>query len=136
LEEQLRQLPKPKLPDGLEAKLLAAIPAIICPKTTCGAGVPPAHAAETAAPQTQSLTTVPKAAPPKIRRWLAGAAIAVAAAGILFCLVSQSRNPNVSRQPNSSNENPTAPSAPHSLAVINMKETDPCNILPPLPDWH
>jgi hypothetical protein len=109
LEEQLRRLPKPKAPDGLEAKLLAAIPV---------------------------QTAVPKAAPPKIRRWLAGAAIAVAAAGILFCLVSQLRNPNVSQQPNSSNENPTVPSAPHSLAVINMKETDPCNILPPLPDWH
>jgi hypothetical protein len=110
LETRLRRLPEPNPPDDLEAKLMAAIP-------------PP--------------IAVSKPARRKTSRWLAGTAIsAILAATILMCIWVPLRIADIARQQRSSNQNGNTQTLPPLLTANNMKEIDPCNILPPLPDWH
>jgi len=108
LEKQLRRLPKPKVPEGLEARLIAAIP----PAASAGRR----HRAA-------------------IWRWVAGAGIGAAAVLALSVVLSDRHTGDVDRSPTVSNGGPANPvSVP--LASNNTKETDPCNILPPFPDWR
>ena len=108
VEDRLRRLSAPQAPEGLEARLIAAIP-----------------------------TRPAVAGAPASRRWrwpvLAGLAAAVAWA--LFAFWPRSQDSNVAQRPSALKE-ATPGIKPGSLAAIDPKDFDPCNILPPLPDWR
>ena len=111
LEDQLRQLPQPEVPEGLEAKLLAAIPA----------GIPQAT------PRRRSLR----------RRivWACGAA--AAAALILGVLLSTPWRRGRTGRPIATLSNDTSPRyVLGNGSIPRFEETRPCDILPPLSDWH
>jgi hypothetical protein len=110
LEEQLRRLPEPKVPEDLEAKLIAAIPAV---------------------------ASIPQVARPRKWQWSAGAVVAAAAAlVVLFLLLPRGRNPDAAQRPSAPDNRRLTQSTRGALAINSLKETDPCNILPPLPDWR
>ena len=108
LETQLRRLPKPKVPEDLEAKLIAAIPPVT-----------PAGRQDRAA----------------IWRWVAGAGIGVAAVLAVSVVSSYRHAGHVAHLPTGSNGG-SAGAVSAWPAGDNAKETDPCNILPPFPDWR
>jgi hypothetical protein len=108
IEDRLRRLPAPRVPEGLEARLIAAFPA-------------------------RSALPVARAA--RRWRWAVAAAVAAAAAVACFMLWPRTREPDVTQR--SSIPEERGPGIePGSLAVIDPKDFDPCNILPPLPDWR
>jgi hypothetical protein len=107
LAEQLRRLPKPDVPDGLQEKLLAAIP---------------------------TTATLRKSSTARRRYRRAVIAIVATAAGIAFVFMHAGRPPEAPLRPQEMHTAGNAHSMPHSLAIVDVKETDPCNILPPLPD--
>ncbi len=108
VEAGLRRLPTPQVPEGLEARLIAAIPAHAC---------------------------VAKARVSRRWRWHFGAAAATAAALAVFVLWPRPRDPNLAQRPNAEkNASQGIDSAPNPSA--ELKDTDPCNILPPLPEWR
>lgn len=96
------------MPDGLQAKLVAAIPA---------------------------RSTAPARAAPTIARW-AMATGALAAAALIALLFSQrGEQGGVAQMPQAITARSTARNA-SSLIDHKHQETDPCNILPPLGDWR
>ncbi|NLE62125.1 MAG: hypothetical protein GX616_27525 [Planctomycetes bacterium] len=96
------------MPEDLEAKLIAAIPAAA-----------PARRRNRAATW----------------RWAAGVGLAAAAALALVVLLSHRHEPDRRRSPVVSDGR--AESTPSGLlASSDPKETDPCDILPPLPEWR
>jgi hypothetical protein len=105
---QLRRLPKPKVPEDMEAKLIAAIP----PAARAGRRNRWA-----------------------IWLWMAGAGVA-AAAVLAFSVVSSYWQARDVAGPLHGSNAQQANSVSTQLASDNAKETDPCAILPPLSDWH
>jgi hypothetical protein len=110
LEAQLRRLPRPAVPEDFEAKLTAAIPASL-----------PARVRR----------TLPKG----FWRWAGGAG--VAAAVVAVCAV----RPLFQGAPGAARRSEAVKSGGVNLlssqiAISDPKETDPCDILPPLPDWR
>ena len=108
LEERLRLLPPPAVPPHLRERILAGAP-------------------------TFGLES--KRARPAWLRWSAGGLIAAAAvvlAALLLPLDRSGRRPVV--------EGPSAPVPSHPgvlyAATADPRETDPCYVLPPLPDWR
>lgn len=109
LEAELRDLPPPEAPPGLEAKLLAAVPVA----------------------KTESVLG-------RRRRWLAlaavGAAVAAAALIIAYTFVPEKAS---SEEPpvRAALLNDTSPAYIVSTAIsTHSEETKPWDILPPLPD--
>jgi hypothetical protein len=106
LEEQLRRLPQPAVPDNLEAKLTAAIPTFF-----------PARASR----------------PPLrwSRWWIASAGALTAAAAACAVLINLHSVPDGDRQ-SDGGANGTINILSQRFGICDPKETDPCNILPPL----
>src|SRR5262245_36338542 len=103
--DQLRRLPTPDVPEGLEARLFAGIPRPVSPKT----------------------------------RWfqwivLAGFS-AVAAAGLALIFLSPRIRSIKDTGTGSANDRRNVVAAWPAFS-LDPKEIDPCNILPPLGDWH
>jgi hypothetical protein len=105
LEARLRRMPQPAAPNDLEAKLTAAIPARF---------------------PSRAVRTLPR----WIRWWAAGAGAAAAAAVCLVLIHSQGA-------PDGARQSGAGPSGAMNIlsqrfGICDPKETDPCNILPPL----
>jgi len=109
LEDRLRKLPPVGVPCGLEAKLIAAIP------------------------QQHSTTLKETHAPARFLRWamFSAAAILVFVVALVLSADYWSMTP-VTKGPSRSDDQ----DGRIAVTLVNFKETDPCNILPPLPDWR
>ena len=106
LEERLRLLPLPAVPPHLRERILSAVPSL-----------PPRG----------------KPARPALRGWsLAGLSATAAVALLALFLAFYRAGPSAVQEPMS------APSHPSVLyaATTDPKETDPCCVLPPLPEWR
>jgi hypothetical protein len=104
---RLRDLPPPPTPPGLEARLLAGIPA--------GRAVGPA------------------ARKPRLRRWTIAAGSALAAGVVLTLVLIRSPHEPDSRRETMATPRDIEPTFVQQTSSPNYKETRPCNILPPLP---
>jgi hypothetical protein len=109
VEDELRRLPSAKVPIGLEATLIAAIPKDF-------------RCAETRVP---GLAT---------QHRLATWASVAAAILVLAAIVAPRGNRDVAGGPAHPGDSKLLMQATPELVVT--KETDPCNILPPIPDWR
>lgn len=106
LEAALRRLPAVNVPRGLEAKLIAAMPRPV-------AEIKSKH--EPAA-------------------YLRLAAVGVAAAAVAAAVLLSILKPQSKDGPELVSAQAEAPAI--SVTMVEFKETDPCNILPPLANWQ
>jgi hypothetical protein len=107
LLRRLRDLPPPPTPPGLEARLLADIPAGHAERSVVGS--------------------------PRLRRWTIAAGGALAAGVLLaFTLFRQPHEPD-SRRETMATPRDVAPGFVQRTSTPNYKDTRPCDILPPLP---
>jgi hypothetical protein len=105
LVEQLRRLPTPVVPEGLEDRLIAGIPRPVSTKT-------------------------------QLRQWKVLAALsAVAAAVVILAFLSQLDHLTKGTRTGSANKSREVVAA-RPAPSLDPKETDVCNVLPPLGDWH
>lgn len=109
LKKQLRQLPQPRPPEDLEAKLLAAIPPV---------------------------AAMASIARPRMWRWFTAAGTAAVAALLMCLLLPRGEAPKAARKPSPLSGSSRDDSATRLVIINCLKETDPCDILPPLPDWR
>ena len=153
---RLRSIPPPAVPDGLQAALVSAIPVRAAPPAAAPiVSAPTVFAPIVSAPIVSART--------KAQYFLAGATLAATIAAFLFS--AQARPDHVARMPNARTDRvvspavapvPTVMSPVRPPAIVrptairptvrpptaaplidrNPKETDPCNILPPLGDWR
>ena len=111
LEDELRRLPKLEVPETLEARLLAAIP--------------------------RMPTETARRRRIRWRRWTIGAVSAAAAAALIIAAVMLPLHRSTENFQKSMGVS-TDTSPPYVLGdrITRSEETRPCDILPPLPDWH
>ncbi len=112
IEESLLRLPPIDVPAGLESKLIAAIPRVAVD----------AHVQKN------------RPARPSYRRWIAFSAAAVVLIGLGTVLRFSNDERTTVPGELAKNDNRTGSVVGMKLAI--SKETDPCNILPPLGDWR
>ena len=103
--DQLRRLPTPDVPEGLEDRLIAGIPRPVSAKT-------------------------------RLAPWKVLAAVsAVTAAGVILVFLSTlhrfTKDPGTGAASDSRDVVGAWPAR-----SLDPKETDPCNVLPPLGDWN
>jgi len=110
LEARLRQIPKPTVPVGLQDKLIAGI-------------VVPVN------------EPVVRRAQQRLRRLSVYSAAAVALVAIC-CMFLWPKRDAESVRPTSVAKTKNADRAMTVLVSVQPKDIDPCNILPPLPDWR
>lgn len=96
------------MPDGLQSKLVAAIPA---------------------------RSAAPARAAPAIARWATATGALAAAALMALLFLPQGDKASVVQKPQATTDRSTA-SNTSPFTDHNPQETDPCNILPPLGDWR
>jgi hypothetical protein len=109
IEVALRKLPAANVPRDLEAKLIA--------------GIPPAKV---------SLQRTPKRA--RHWEWLVLSAAVAAILLVTIGVAGWRANRKAVSEPDRTS--PSANSAMVAVTVVQTKETDPCNILPPLHNWR
>jgi hypothetical protein len=109
IEAALRRLPPVAIPRGLEERVVAAIPR--------------------AMPALQRTSSASKL---RERQWFGLATVAAAMLLVVVSVASWHGN----RQGNSTIGPPRPDGRMIVVKFVQTKETDPCNILPPLADWR
>ncbi len=111
LEDELHRLPKVEVPETLEARLLAAIPRIP--------------------------TEMARWRRIRWRRWTIGVVSTAAAAALIVAAIMRPLHRSAENFKESVGL-PTKISPRYVLGdqITRSEETRPCDILPPLPDWH
>jgi hypothetical protein len=109
IEAALRRLPPVTMPRGLEERVVAAIPRVL--------------------PVVQRSASASKL---RERQWFGLAAVAAAMVLVVVSVASWHGN----RRSNSTIGPPRPEGRMIVVTFVQTKETDPCNILPPLADWR